>query len=65
MKSIADLDRIDRTTLISILSFLTEGAPNYYPNSFSGPLDNLKHTPHAVKVFLLPPPLKYYGLPFI
>lgn len=27
-----------------------EGAPNYYPNSFSGPLDNLKHTPHAVKV---------------
>ena len=65
VKSIADLDRIDGTTLISILlSFLTEGAPNYYPNSFSGPLDNLKHTPHAVKVFPLPP-LKYYGLPFI
>ena len=65
VKSNADLDWIDGTTLINI-SFLTEGAPNYYPNSFSGPLDNLKHTPHAVKVqhFIIPPP-KYYGLPLI
>lgn len=32
-------------------SFLhPEGAPNYFPNSFTGPLDDLRHSPHTVKV---------------
>lgn len=30
--------------------FLSEGAPNYFPNSFTGPLDNLKYSPQTVKV---------------
>ena len=29
---------------------LPEGAPNYFPNSFTGPLDDLRHSPHTVKV---------------
>lgn len=29
--------------------FITAGAPNYYPNSFSGPEDNKKHMEHGLK----------------
>jgi len=34
----------------SFLLFLSEGAPNYFPNSFTGSLDNLKYSPQTVKV---------------
>lgn len=35
---------------LSFLPFLLEGAPNYFPNSFTGPLDDLKYSPQTVKV---------------